>query len=344
MKEDPTETAEALPPHVQLIEMAVGYRISQIVYAAAKLGLADQLAERGKTAVELAEPTGTQEAVLYRLMRSLASLGILSENADQRFELTRLGSALRSDAPGSARAAVLYFVDKLSWLSWAELPYCLETGSTGVEKAFGKKLWDYLADNPGLWSYGNEAVKSFHDEEPPAVTDAYDFSTFHTAIDIGGGTGNLLSAILTRYPSVRGTLFDQAEVVSRAKDLIESRGLSNRVEFEAGDFFHSVPSGGDVYVLSHIIHDFHDDQCVTILANCRRAISPDGRLLIVEMVLPPGNTPHAGKLLDIEMLVMPGGQERTEREYGVLLSRAGFHLERVVPTESAVSVVEAIPA
>ena len=176
----------------------------------------------------------------------------------------------------------------------------------------------------------------------PPSPDAYDFSAFSTVVDVGGATGNLLSAILSRHPGPRGILFDRPHVVSDAPALLAALGVTDRATIEAGSFFETIPAGGDVYILSHIIHDWSEEQCLTILGHVRRAMRPDGRLLLVEMVLPAGDTQHLGKLLDIVMLVLPGGQERTEEEYRTLLGKAGFRLIRVVPTDSAASVVEAV--
>ena len=190
----------------------------------------------------------------------------------------------------------------------------------------------------------SETMVGLHGTEPPAVAAAYDFAESGTIIDVGGATGNLLSTILSRYPKPRGILFDLPHVVADAPELISARGLLDRVKIERGSFFENVPSGGDVYLLSHIIHDWSEAQCLTILGNCRRAMNRNSRLLIIEMVLPSGDVPHLGKMLDIVMLAIPGGQERTESEYHELLDKAGLQLMRVVPTESAVSVVEAVPA
>jgi hypothetical protein len=176
------------------------------------------------------------------------------------------------------------------------------------------------------------------------VAAAYDFSGMRTIVDVGGATGNLLTAVLARAPGARGILYDLPHVVREAPALIESRGLTGRITVEGGSFFDRVPADGDAYLLSHVIHDWSEDQCRTILGHCRRAMNPDGRLLLIEMLLPPGNTPHPGKVLDMMMLVGPGGRERTEQEYAVLLHQAGFRLTRVVPTESAVSVIEAARA
>ncbi len=333
-----------LPPHAQLIQMGTASWVSAIVYSAAQMGIADHLATEPRSAGELAGPTRTHAPTLHRFMRTLASLGILTEQEAQRFALTPLGEALKADAPGSARATLIAMCGPAFWHSWEKLSYSLETGKTGFEKACGMPLFDYLAEHPDEAAYFSEAMVGFHGDEPPAVAAAYDFSDIDTVVDVGGATGNMLAAILSSHDRPHGVLFDRPHVVSEAPALLESSGVEDRVTVEAGDFFETVPPGGDAYVLSHVIHDWNEEQCLQILGNCRRAIKPDGRLLIVETVLPTGDTPHPGKLLDMVMLVLPGGQERTEAEYATLLGKAGFRLRRVVPTESAVSVVEAVPA
>jgi hypothetical protein len=204
-------------------------------------------------------------------------------------------------------------------------------------------IFDYFAQHPEDGALFSESMVGFHGAEPLAVAEAYDFSPFEVVVDVGGATGNLLSEILRHNPGPRGILFDRPHVVQDAPALLEARGVKDRVTIEAGDFFESVPTGADAYVLSHVIHDWNDSQCATILSHCRKAMRSEGRLLIVEMVLPPGDAPHLGKLMDMVMLTFPGGQERTEAEYAALLATSGFRLESVVPTVSAVSVVEAVP-
>jgi hypothetical protein len=274
-------------------------------------------------------------------MRTLANLGILTEDVTQCFALTPLGDALKTGAPGSARASILTIASDWWVRGFGHLPYSVETGKSGFEKSLGMPVFDWLANNPEEASLFSETMIGVHGAEPPAVAAAYDFSDLTTIVDVGGATGNLLTTILASYPGSRGILFELPHVVRDAPPLIQARGLTDRVAIEAGNFFESVPSGGDAYLLSHIIHDWSEEQCLAILGNCRRAMNPGGRLLIIEMVLPIGDTPHPGKMLDMMMLVGPGGQERTEQEYGTLLSKAGLRLTRVVPTESPVSVVEA---
>ena len=343
MSDNPRATSQAVPPHAQLIQMAAGSWVAATVYAAAKLGIADHLSSGPRSAVELAGATRTHAPSLHRLMRTLAGLGILTERDAQRFALTPLGEALETGAPGSARSTLIAFCGPAFWHSWEEMLYSLETGNTGFEKANGMPLFEYLATHPGEASYFSEAMVGFHGAEPPAVAAAYDFSAIKTLVDVGGATGNMLAAILTGHSGLRGVLFDRPHVVGDAPALLRAHGVEQRVTIEAGDFFETVPAGGDAYLLSHIIHDWNEEQCLTILGHCRKVMKPDGRLLIVETVLPTGDTPHQGKVQDMVMLVVPGGQERTEAEYASLLGKAGFRLQRVVPTESVVSVVEAVP-
>jgi len=344
MPDHKPEAAQGLPPHLQLIQMGRAFIVSRTVYAAAKLGLADQLASGPKSAVELAGPMQLHAPSLHRLMRTLASLGILTERTEQRFALTDLGEALKTDALGSARSTVIYSGSPAIQSGWDHLVYSVETGKPGFEKAQGMPVFDYLAQHPEDASMFSEMMIGLHQQEPPAVAAAYDFSGFKTIADVGGATGNMLAGVLARHSGPRGILFDRPHVVSDAPALLAAKGVSDRVTIEAGDFFKNVPVGADAYILSHIIHDWSEDQCLMILDNVRKAMSPAGRLLLVEMVLAAGDAPHPGKILDMAMLAQLGGQERTEAEYGVLLARAGFRLTRVVPTSSAASIVEAVVA
>jgi len=333
--------ATAIPPHVQLIQMGTGYWISRLVWTAAKLGIADHLANGSKSAAQLAGLTGTNPRAFHRFMRTLASLGILKHDADQKFALTQLGEALKSDAPGSARSTILAMAGPWMWKAWEEFQYSVETGETAMEKVFGMPVFDYLAQHPELAAQFSEAMVGIHGPEPPAVAAAYDFSRFGVIVDVGGATGNMLAHVLARYPESQGVLFDLPHVVAEASALLRAKGVDSRVRIECGSFFETVPGGGDAYILSHIIHDWNEDQCLTILGNCRKAMKRGAKLLIVEFVLPEADTPHFGKLLDMVMLAIPGGEERTAIEYGSLLARAGLKMTRVVPTASDVSIVEA---
>jgi alkyl hydroperoxide reductase subunit AhpC/SAM-dependent methyltransferase len=340
---DGRAVAEGKPPHAQLVEMATAHWGSRIIYVAAKLDLADHLSAGPKSAEELAGVTGAHAPSLYRLMRTLVHFGLLKEDDRHRFSLTPVGAALKKGAPGGARAAVLTLAHEWCANGFGELLYSIQTGKSGVEKYLGLPVFDYFGKNPELASLFSETMVAFHGAETEAVAAAYDFSGLKTIVDVGGATGNLLTTVLKHTPGARGILYDLPHVVRDATAFVQSRGLTDRVTIEAGSFFKAVPAGADAYLLSHVIHDWSEEQCLTILGHCRRAMKPDGRLLLIEMVLPPGNTPHPGKVLDMMMLVGPGGQERTAEEYGELLAKAGFRLTRVVPTESSASIIEAVP-
>lgn len=338
-----TNTPQQLPPHVQIIQMGAA-ATSRTVCIAAKLGIADHLASGPKSAFELAGPMQAHAPSLHRLMRTLASLGILTEQSSQRFALTSLGEALKTDAPGSARSSLLVFGSAWQRSAWDNMEYSVQTGEPGFDKAHGVPFFEYLADHPDDASLFSETMVGLHNQEPPAVAAAYGFSAFKTVVDVGGATGNMLAAVLSSHAGPRGILFDRPHVVTDAPALLTARGVSDRVTIESGNFFQSVPAGADAYILSHIIHDWREEQCLTILGHVRKAMNPAGRLLVVEMVLPSGDTAHPGKMLDMAMLVLLGGQERTEPEYASLLGKAGFRLTQVVPTNSAVSILEAVAA
>jgi SAM-dependent methyltransferase len=336
-------TADDVPPHVQLIQMGRAFIVSRTVYAAAKLALADHLASGPKSAIELAEVIKLHAPSLHRLMRALASLGVLTEQSERRFALTRLGDALRTEAPGSARSAVLYSGSPWAQHGWDHLVYSIETGKTGFQKANGMPLYDYLAAHPEAASLFSEMMVGNHGRETSAIAAAYDFSAYATIVDVGGATGNLIAEILNKHGGPRGVLFDRPHVVTDARELLAARGVNDRVTIESGDFFKGVPPAADVYILSHIVHGWNDDQSLVILRRIRDAIKPGGRLLIVEMVLPAGDAPHPGKLLDMVMLSQVDGQERTKDEYEALLRKAGFRLSQVIETTAPSSIVEALP-
>jgi hypothetical protein len=315
--------------------------VPRLVYVAATLKLADHLAQGPRTAEDLAPLTGTHAPSLYRILRTLASLGFFTEDAEHRFALQPLGAVLESGTPSHAAARVVG--GDLFTRSLDNFLYSTQTGKTGFERSYGMPLFDWLGANPPQAALFNDTMVGFHGMEPPAVAAAYDFSVFETIADVGGSTGNMLATILSHHPRPRGILFDLPHVVRDAPRLFQQRGLMDRIRIEAGSFFEGVPAGADAYVLSHIIHDWNQEQCLTILGHCRHAMPSNSRLLLVEMVLPEGDVPHPGKLLDMVMLTVPGGEERTPSQYNVLLDRAGFRMTRVVPTASLVSIVEAVP-
>lgn len=330
-------------PRQQMGRMLTGYWVSQALHVAARLKLADLVADEPKTADELATSTQTHAPSLYRLLRALASLGVFAEGGQGRFGLTPMAECLRSDVPGSQWASAM-MIGEGFYLAWGELLHCVRTGGTGFEKIYGRPVFDHLASHPEQAALFDQAMISFHGHETAAMVEAYDFAGVRRLVDVGGGNGTTLAGILSAQPAMRGTLFDLPGVVERAREHLKAAGVLHRCEVVAGSFFDTIPAGADAYLLRHIIHDWDDDQSLQILRHVRSAIAPAGRLLVVETVIEPGNEPSIGKLLDLAMLVLPGGMERTSEEYRRLYERAGFRLTRVVPTAAEVSVVEGAPA
>lgn len=327
-----------------MLNLIIGYWVSQMVFVAAKLGLADHLKDGPKSAADLARTTRMNPAMLHRLLRALASVGVFAERADGRFELTPLAATLESNAPGSMRAFALMMVERYNWDSWTELAYSIETGAVGLEKALGMKVFEYLDRNPEHARVFGESMSNLSAVENPAIVAAYDFSRFRKIIDVGGGHGSLLSAILTANPKLSGVLYDNPRVVENARKAPHmTKDVASRLEIVGGDFFEKVPDGADAHVMKYIMHDWNEERATRILSNCRKAIAKNGALLIVDTVIPPGNDPHWGKLLDLNMMVLTGGLERTEKQFGELLAKSGFELVRVVPTACPLSIVEAKP-
>lgn len=337
-----SNTSNTRPPHAVLLDLISAYWKSQAVYVVAFLGVADHLKDSPRSAADLARATGTHAESLSRLLRALASEGVFAEQPDGRFALTPPAECLLSDNPMSQRPLAIMNGEE-HYRTWGELLHSIRTGQTAFDHVYGKPIFDYIASNPRAAALFDAAMVGVHGTETAAMVEAYDFSGIGTLIDIGGGNGSLISTVLKRYPSMRGILYDLPHVVERAKPNLQAAGLADRCQAVGGDFFREVPPGGDAYLMRHIIHDWDEAKCLTILGNCRRVMGPTSRLLVVEMVIPPGNEPSWGKWLDLNMLVLPGGQERTEPEYCDLFSKAGFRLSRVVPTQSLVSVLEGLP-
>jgi hypothetical protein len=262
--------------------------------------------------------------------------------ADRQFGLTPMAEFLRSDVQGSLRAVATMAGEPWTWRPWGDLYRSVQTGEPAFDRIFGVPTFTYLAENPGAAAVFDEAMTGWSTENSAAVAAAYDFSGIGTLTDVGGGHGYLLATILKANPPLRGILFERPGVVEGAKARIAVEGLRDRCRVVTGDFFASVPDGGDACILKSVIHDWDDQQATTILQNCRRAVGPGGRVLLAEQVIPPGNDPHLGKLLDLEMLIMAGGQERTEAEFRDLLAAAGLRLTRVVPTASPMCVIEGV--
>src|SRR5579872_7294883 len=335
--------AERVPPHVQLIQMGVAIWQARAVYAAAELGIADILADGPCSVDEIAASTGTHAPSLFRLLRALASCGLIEERRDRQFMTTALGDALREGAPGSARATILTIAGSWQWKAWDHFLDALRTGESGMKAAFGKDLFGFLADEPLHSARFNDAMVGMHGAVASAVAAAYDFSRFRCIVDIGGGKGALLTAILKDQPQMRGLVFDLPETARAARDFLARAGLEARCAFLGGDFFEQVPAGYEVYVLAHVLHDWNDDQAIWILRKCREAMSTGARLLIVEAVLPDGNIPHHRKLMDLLMLTVTGGVERGRNEFADILTKSGFVLSEVYPTTTHQSLIEARP-
>jgi len=328
-------------PAQQILQMLTGYWTSQAIYVAAKLGIADLVNGGPKSSPELAQATGTHAPALYRLLRMLASAGIFAEDDQGRFGMTELARCL-VDAPGSQRAAALMMGEE-HFRCWGELEYSIRTGKTAFDHIFGQPVFDYLSAHPDKAKIFDAAMVGIHGAETQAMLDAYDFAGVGTLVDVGGGNGSVLCATLKRHPALRGLLYDLPGVIERARQTIAQAGLGDRCRAIGGSFFETVPSGGDAYLMRHIIHDWTDEQSLTILRHCRSAMGPAGRLLLVESVIPPGNAPSFAKQLDVNMLVIPGGKERTEAEYQALFQSADFRLTRIVPTAMEISIIEGTP-
>jgi hypothetical protein len=340
--EAPDHTTGA-PPPVVLLELMNGYWITQSIAVAAELRIADELASGSRTAAELAAAVDADPESLGRLLRALAMIGVFSEEAGGRFGLTPVGACLREDAPGSLRALARMRGSEWQWRAWRELAHSVRTGENALEHVYGKPLFEYFDEHPVDGEAFNEAMISHASQMHAAVGHAYDFPERGTVVDVGAGHGTLVAAILGANPELRAVVFDTAGVVDGARSWLAGGDLTERCQFVGGDFFESVPRGGHVYALSHILHDWDDDRALRILRNCRAAMADDARLAVCEMVVPSGPEPHLSKLLDIEMLVNTGGRERTLEEYERLYSEAGFELTRVVPTHGPVSVIEGRP-
>jgi O-methyltransferase domain/Dimerisation domain len=330
-------------PSQQLIQMIVGSWVSRAIYVAAKLRLADHLADGPRTAKELAATTETAPRPLYRLLRALAGVGVFARDADGQFRLNPLAEPLRAGGPESVRALAVMIGEEQN-RCWDDLLETVRTGETAFDRLYGRPYFEYLGEHAEQAKIFDAAMTGFSDRAMHAMLDAYDLWGVATLADVGGGLGTNLTAALSRYPAMRGLLFDQPHVVQRARPRLESAGVSARCRVEGGDFFKAAPRGADAYLLGHILHDWDDARAGLILDNLRRAMTAGAKLLLVEYVLPEGDGASFGKLLDLHMMVVLGGFERTEAEYRRLFADHGFRLTRVVPTASDISVVEGVPA
>jgi hypothetical protein len=332
----------ALAETEQLTRMIAAAALSRAICTIGELGVSDHIQTGSPQSIKtLARLTGTHERSLYRLLRFTASHGIFRETDEGEFAHTPLSAVLRSDTESTFRPATQMFHHL--WAAWDGLDHSVRTGESGCLKVYGEPLFDHIGRHPELGPLFDAGMTAFHGHETDAMLEAYDFSDVRTLADIGGGNGSLLSAVLQRYPQMRGILFDLGHVASRARSHMRALGLDQRCSVIEGSFFESVPTGADAYLMRHIIHDWTDEQSVQILANCRKVIPATGRLLLVEFDVPAANQASLGKDADMMMLAFPGGMERTDAEYAALFEQSGFRLAKVTPTKSAVSVLEGRP-
>lgn len=320
--------AAVLPPHLRLLLLTDGKRISQVVHVLAQLGVADQLADGPRSVAELAKLTDTNADALGRVLRVAAGFGVFAEEPDGRYALTPLADAMRTDAPNSQRDLVLFNGDEMLWRSYGELMHTVRTGEPAFNKVFGQSFFEYLKAEPRAGRLFDGAMTQMSRATAALFVGQYDFGRFATIADIGGGNGFFLAELLRAYPNSRGVLVDLPEVVADAPERFAAAGVADRVDVVDGDFFSALPTGADAYILKAVLHDWHDPQAAGILRQIRTAMSgnPEARLLICEFLVAPTNQWDRGKLLDLDMLLRFGGRERDISQWRVLLAEAGFEL------------------
>lgn len=333
----------SVPPPLELLEQIQGSILTQAIYVAAELGIADRLADGPLTAAQIAERVQAHPEATYRLLRLLASYSIFAERDDGRFELTPKADALRSDSPMSMRQIAVLMGHPIHWEDWSRLDESVRTGEPSMPKHRGMSAWDYFQANPEYGAVFFSGMGNMSDLETEPVVAGYDYSRFGKIVDVGAGRGTLLAAILRQAPSAKGVAF-AIPSAEDARQVLDQAGVADRCTVEEGSFLDGVPAGGDAYLLKHIVHDLPEPETLTVLKNIRKAINPKGRLLLAEFVLGKGNDPHPGKLVDLWLMLLVGGKERTAEQYADLFAAAGFRLTRVVPTASPLSIVEAEPA
>ena len=338
------EKQHEMPAPAQMLQIISNFWMSRALYITAKLGIPDLLKSGPRTAEELAESTQTHAPSLYRLLRALASTGIYKSDQGNRFALTSLSELLVTDAPGSMRWFVVSELGQEHYPAWGNLMHSVKTGEIAFDNHFGMDIWKYFSRNPEDAAVFNDSMSGMTAVVNEKITTLYDFSRFNKVVDIGGGHGGLITSILKANPQANGVLFDAPEVISGARPRIEAAGLADRCETVAGDFFQSVPAGGDAYIMKWIIHDWDDERAIRILKNIRSHVPQNGRVIVVDAVVPEDDQPDFSKFFDLNMLVMTGGKERTQREFAELFAAAGLKLVRVIPTDLPTSIVEAEPA
>ena len=323
------------------MQMSMGAMVTQAIYVAAKLGIADIVADGEKDIDEISREADAHSPALYRILRSLASLGVFQETHPRKFANTSVSEVLRAGIPGSMRDSMIFMGEPWHYNVWGNMLHSARTGGTAWKATYGEEVFDWIAKNPEASELFNGCMSELSAGVAPAIVAGYDFSGIETLADIAGGHGFLLSQILNANPNIKGILFDMEHVIAGAGEKLRNFGVEERVETVYGDFFAEVPAA-DAYIMKHIIHDWDDERSIEILQTIHRAMKGDGKVLLAEMVIPEGNGPHPGKMLDLEMLTSPGGLERTADEYAQLFERSGFKLNRIVPTMSPFSVIEAV--
>lgn len=338
------ETAKAGPTPVEtMLQMMSGFWVSRGIWVAAKLGIPDLLKSGAKTAAQLADATGMNADSIFRIMRMLAMVGIFGHDGD-RFSNTPVSETLLSDVPGSLRYGAIAEMGEVHYDSWGNIMHSMKTGEIAFDNKFGQNVWQYFETDPEKAQNFNTYMANNSAMVSQAIIKAYDFSGAKRVFDIGGGLGSMLSEILKANPHLHGAVFDAPSVVEKAREFLNNAGVGDRAETIGGDFFESVPAGGDIYTMRWIIHDWNDELSIKIFRNIRQVIPENGKLLLFEAVVPDDDQPHFSKFMDLIMLTMTGGRERTAAEYAALLEKGGFRMTRVVPTESFMGIVEAVPA
>jgi len=328
-------------PGAALFQMVIGKWISQALATVVKFEIPDQLSKGPRRCSDLAREAGVSEEGLYRLLRALASVGVCAESADRRFKLTRMGQLLRSNHPESLAGIARFIGHDSTWRPWGELDFSVKTGLPAFDHVFGTSIFEYYSKNSDAAAIFDGAMTSISMTEARAAAAAYDFKGVEVLMDVAGGHGQLLATVLGRHKKMRGVLFELPHVAIGAAATFTRAGITGRVRIESGDFFKELPSGADAIIMKHIIHDWDDDSARRILEACHRALGESGKVLIVDPVVPTGNTPHYGKLLDLEMLVLtPRGRERTKSQFAELLRGAGFRVSRIIATKGPLSIVE----
>ncbi len=327
---------------MRLVQLSEGFGPARAVQLAAELGIADLLGGSPQSAEELASATSTNPNALYSLLRAVAAVGVFTEVAPRRFALTPVGERLRADHPQSLKSWVRF--QAMFNGVYAEAMYSLRTGEPTVPKVFGEPLFEHLAHHPEHAQLFQAAMGEHSRLTGSTLADAYEFADGAKIVDVGGGDGSFLTAVLSARQDMTGVVFDQPYVGEAAAGRLQAAGLADRCTFVSGDFLQGIPAGGDVYTLKGVVHNWPDEDVRRIFANCRRAMAPDGRLLLIEWVIPDGDAFHPSKFLDLAMLFVYGGRERTEDEYAGLLAESGLRLEHIVGTGTTLNVIEAVPS